>query len=223
MESLEISAKTVEDAVEQALAKLGKSRDEVDIEVLSRGKSGLLGLGAEDARVRVTLRPPPSPPLPEIDVALVAKETLELMLAAMGMDASVDAKAVPQDMAEEQSVSLALDITGEDLGILIGRRGETLTALQYLVNLMVSRRLKAHAGVMVDVEGYRERRRNALRGLALRLADRVSSTGRSVTLEPMPSLERRIVHLALRDHPDVITESIGDGESRKVTITPKQS
>ncbi|MDP2952724.1 MAG: Jag N-terminal domain-containing protein, partial [Chloroflexota bacterium] len=140
----------MEDAVEQALAKLGKSRDEVDIEVLSRGKSGLLGLGAEDARVRVTLRPPPSPSLPEIDVAKVAKETLELMLAAMGMDASVDAKAVPQDMAEEQSVSLALDITGEDLGILIGRRGETLTALQYLVNLMVSRRLKAHAGVMVD-------------------------------------------------------------------------
>ncbi|MEE8471068.1 MAG: R3H domain-containing nucleic acid-binding protein, partial [Dehalococcoidia bacterium] len=106
----------------------------------------------------------------------------------------------------------------EDLGILIGRRGETLSAVQYLVNLIVSRQMKAWAGIVVDVEGYRQRRYESLRFLARRVADRVRSTGRSVTLEPMPPNERRIIHLELHDSSEVTTESMGQGEGRKVSI-----
>ena len=116
---------------------------------------------------------------------------------------------------------LTLDIKGEDLGILIGRRGETLSALQYLVNLIVSRRLKGRVGVVVDVEGYRQRRYESLRLLARRLGEQVKTTGRAVTLEPMPANERRIIHLELKDDPDLTTESMGQGEERKIVIMSK--
>jgi spoIIIJ-associated protein len=119
-------------------------------------------------------------------------------------------------------VSAVLDIHGEDLGLLIGRRGDTLASLQYMVNLIVSRKIKAQQLVGIDVEGYRRRREESLRGLALRMADRVRRTGRSVTLEPMPANERRIVHLTLADDPDVLTVSMGEGDSRKVAVTPRR-
>ncbi len=115
-----------------------------------------------------------------------------------------------------------IDVEGEDLGLLIGRRGETLAAFQYLVNLLLARRSGTRVVVGVDVGGYRRRREEWLRNLALRMAERVRSTGQSVTLEPMPPSERRIVHLALANHPDVLTVSIGEGESRKVAITPRR-
>jgi spoIIIJ-associated protein len=115
-----------------------------------------------------------------------------------------------------------LDVSGDDLGLLIGRRGQTLASLQYLVNLIVSRKLQSRASFGVDVEGYRRRREDSLKGLALRMADRVKTTGQSVTLEPMPANERRIVHLTLAGDPKVITVSIGEGEGRKVAITPRR-
>ncbi len=115
-----------------------------------------------------------------------------------------------------------IDVEGEDLGLLIGRRGETLAAFQYLVNLLLARRSGTRVVVGIDVGGYRRRREEWLRNLALRVAERVRSTGQSITLEPMPPSERRIVHLALADHPDVLTVSIGEGESRKVAITPRR-
>jgi len=114
--------------------------------------------------------------------------------------------------------SVTLNVTGENLGILIGRRGQTLSSLQYLVYLMLSHRMKVRVPLVVDVEDYRERRVEALRRLALHMAEQVSSTGQTVTLEPMPPSERRIIHLALQEYHGVTTESIGLGEGRKVTI-----
>jgi spoIIIJ-associated protein len=117
---------------------------------------------------------------------------------------------------------IVLNITGEDLGILIGRRGETLRALQYLVRLMVSHRVKHWTNVVVDVESYLARRRHALESLANRVAEQAIRSGRTQSLEPMPPYERRLVHIALRKHPRVTTQSVGEGERRKVTIVPKK-
>jgi spoIIIJ-associated protein len=137
----------------------------------------------------------------------------------MGMPANVSLAA--KGSGDDETISL--DIVGEDLGILIGRRGETLSSLQYVVNLIASRHFKTRVRVVVDVEGYRQRRHESLRSLARRFADQVKSTGRSVTLEPMPASERRIIHLELRDNPHVTTQSIGEGESRKVAILAKEN
>lgn len=224
VERIEASAETVEVALELALRRLSEAReeeltqDDVEVEVLSRGKAGILGLGAEKARVRVSLRARPEQG--EADVAALGRQTLERLLELMGVEATVRLKAAsPEDAG---SPTVAFDISGDDLGILIGRRGDTLASLQYLVNLMVSRQLKAQAGIVLDVEGYRERRYQALQALAERIAARVKATGRPFSLEPMPANERRIIHLALRDSPDVVTESAGEGESRKITIFPKR-
>jgi spoIIIJ-associated protein len=213
----EVSAKTIDEAIELALREMQLKREEVEVEVLDEGSAGLFGLGAREARVRVKSKQAVAT---EAEVSAIAKEILEKLLAAMGVRATVRA-VTPKDEGLSGMAPVALDVSGEDLGILIGRRGETLSSLQHIVNLMVSRRIKSYAGVAVDVEGYKERRREALRSLALRVAERVKSTGRVVTLEPMPAAERRIVHLALRDDPEVTTQSFGDGESRKVAISPK--
>ena len=217
MEGIEISANSEEEAVDLALAKLGLSRSEVEVVVVKKGRGGLFGLGSEEVRVRVT-------PLAllskgDVDIGGMAKEVLENLLALVEISASVKLEA---SGSGDQAV-ISLDIEGEDLGILIGRRGETLSSLQYLVNLIVGRRLKSGVGVVVDVAGYRQRRYESLRLLARRLADQVRATGRSVTLEPMPAGERRIIHLELRDDPYVITQSIGQGEARKVAILSKGS
>ncbi len=223
MESIEISAKSVEDAVEQALSELGLERSQVQIEVLNKGRSGILGLGAEDARVRVTPLPSPQPAFPPSAPPAVpgpsAKEVLEKILSLMQVPARVTVIEPGPDTDES---SPTLNVEGQDLGALIGRRGETLAALQQVVNLALSRQLKAGVRVNVDVEGYKARRQDALKALALRLADQVKSSGRSMVMEPMPPGERRIVHLALRDHPDGSTRSLGEGEERKVVIFLKK-
>lgn len=211
MESLETSAKTVEEAVALALEKLGASRDEVEVVVLKEGKPGFLGLGGEEATVRVLRRQSEE----ERQAAVIlAKEVLERLLSLMKVSASIEEK----EPSEEGRALILLEITGDDLGILIGRRGQTLSSLQYLLYLMVGHQLKAHVPVTIDVAGYRERRQEALRNLAWRMAERVMATGQPVPLEPMPASERRIIHLALQDYPGVITQSIGEGEDRKVTI-----
>ncbi len=215
MESIEVSAKSEEEAIEIALAELGLGRSEVEVVVIKRGKSGLFRLGSEEVTVRVT-------PLALLsgegtDSGGMAKEALEGILPLMGISASVG--LVVEESGDETSVTL--DISGDDLGILIGRRGETLASLQYMINLIISRRLKSRAGVTVDVEGYKKRRHESLRLMARRLAEQVKTSGRSVTMEPMPAAERRIIHLELRDFPDVTTQSIGMGEARKVAILAK--
>ncbi len=172
-----------------------------------------MGIGGEEAVVRVTRCQ--SEEATRVAVVL-AKEVLEKLLSLMRISGTVRVSE-PARLG-----AISLEVTGEDLGILIGRRGNTLACLQYLVFLMVSHQVKARVPVTVDVEGYRERRREALRNLAIRMAERVKETGQSVTMEPMPPGERRIIHLTLRDYPGVTTQSIGEGDNRKVTIISKE-
>ncbi len=239
-ESVEVSARTVEEAIDQGLAELGVPREQAEVEMLESGRGGLLGLGAQDALVRLTRLPlleegrelaeptvadeelEPQPVLEEQDVSLLGVEILQNLIDKMGVRGRVVVRS-GEDLVEEGEVlPLVLDVTGKDLGILIGRRGETLQALQFLTRLMFSKRLSRWEPVVVDVESYRARRRRSLRRLALRMAERAASSQRLVVLEAMPPYERRIIHLALRDHLEVTTESTGEGEHRRVTIVPRQ-
>jgi spoIIIJ-associated protein len=218
MESLEVSGKTVEEAIDLALEQLGLSIDEVEVTVLKKGKPGFLGLGAEEATVRVI---PLQSGQEEDEVAALAKKTVEELLRLMKLEAKVEPTS-PLQATSPEIKSIALEIKGQDLGILIGRRGETLAALQYIVRLIVARHQKTRVPVAIDVEGYKQHRYHVLRDLALRLAQNVKATGRSTTLEPMPADERRVIHLALSVNPDVTTQSIGEGEVRKVAILPRR-
>ena len=210
METLEVTGRSVEEAIEIALDQLGAERDQVEVDVISPGKGGILGFGAEPARVLVTLTTRPS------GLLAISKLTLDNLLRTMKVSALTTLR--PQEPGQEDTVEL--DIEGEDSGLLIGRRGETLRSLQFVVNLLVSQRSEGR--VVLDVEGYRERHYASLRTLATRVAERVAATGRSVTLEPMAANERRIVHITLSDHPEVTTESSGIGEARKITVYPQQ-
>ena len=219
MKSLEISAKTVEEAIQRALDQLGVSREEVEVTVIREGKSGILGLGAEEAVVTVTPLVPALESEEEADIAGVAKATLERLLSLMGVTGSVESQAQP--IIESETVttpSFILNVKGDDPGILIGRRGQTLTSLQYIVRLITGHQTKAWVPIVIDVEGYKQRRYQALRTLALNLADRVKATGEPFTLEPMPAYERRVIHLTLTDRSDIATESVGQGEARRVVI-----
>jgi len=250
MESVEVGAKTVDEAIDIALEELGLKRNQVDIEILTPGKPGLFGLGGEQARVRVTAlegvegqrqdvedeeaRDSGAPGREEmfgdseIEVKDISAEEVDLaadylrtLLELMEINAEVSVRA-PETPADGLGRATAvLDIDGEDLGLLIGRRGSSLAALQYLVNVMVTRRLGSRVLVTIDVEHYHRRREDSLRGLAHRMADRVRQSRRPVTLEPMPAAERRIIHLALSEDQYVMTASVGQGDERKVVIRPR--
>lgn len=178
-----------------------------------------------EAELEIEAEPEPQRPtaaeLEDGAVGPLAAAMLEKLLTLMSIQARVEAGPGTDLVEEGEAPSLVLNIRGEDLGILIGRRGETLGALQYMLRLMLSRELGRWEPVVVDVESYRVRRRRSLRQLAQRMADRVAFSRRKVVLEAMPAYERRIIHLALRDHPSVVTQSIGEGQNRKVTILPK--
>jgi spoIIIJ-associated protein len=236
--SVEISAKTVEEAIARGLADLSLTREQAEITVLNPGRSGVLGFGAEDAVVRVAVRPgpqemaaeaaepesdfeEPAPEPPVSDAANLAVDVLQELLDRMSIRARVTVR-VGDDLIEEgEEPPLTLDVVGDDLGILIGRQGETLRDLQYMTRLMLSRQLERWEPIVVDVESYRVRRRRSLHLLAVRMAERVVVSRQRVVLEAMPAHERRVIHMALRDHPTVTTKSIGEGEHRKVTIIPK--
>ena len=164
----------------------------------------------------------PEPETDEQTAGQVGQEALTEILRLMNVRASVEITLGHELADEGQPPPIVLNITGEDLGILIGRRGDTLRALQYLVRLMVSHRLKHWTNLVVDVENYVIRRQRTLESLAQRVAEEVARSGRTQALEPMSPYERRVVHVALRKHPDVTTQSVGEGERRKVTIIPKQ-
>ncbi len=217
MEGIEIVAATVEQAIEKAEAQLGLSRDQFEVEVVREGKSGILGVGGKEALIRVIPVTPPEKACPELvegDAVKVVTEILDTLLGLLDVTGKVEV------LSDE--IPLALDIKGDDLGILIGRRGQTLACLEYITKLIVVGRLKAWLPLTVDVAGYKERRRDSLQRLALYLAEQVKSRRRAITMEPMPANERRIVHLTLADNPDVTTQSIGEGESRKVVISLRQ-
>jgi spoIIIJ-associated protein len=153
---------------------------------------------------------------------LVAKEVLEKLLGLFGVEGKVKSETQSATEENEEGPVVSLDIAGEDLGILIGRRGQTLSALQYVVRLIVGRQIETWVPIVIDVEGYKERRARALQSFALDMAERVKARGAPFTLEPMPPYERRIVHMTLSNHSYVTTESIGQGEERKVVIRPKK-
>jgi len=208
MEELEITAKTVEQAIEEAERQLGISRDQFEVEVVRESKSGVLGVRGKEAVIRVN----PLAPAEE-DVVMVATEVLDTLLRLMGITARVEV------LSDE--IPIALNIEGDDLGILIGRRGQTLASLGHIAKLVVAARLKAWLPLNVDVAGYKKRRQDSLQRLALYLAEQVKSRHRAITMEPMPPAERRVIHLSLADDPDVVTNSIGEGENRKVVILLK--
>jgi spoIIIJ-associated protein len=229
MKSIEISARTVAEAIQLALAQLGKDRDEVAIEVLEAGNED------EEALVRVTAVDDEEEAAPkaqrEVPAALsnvdqIARRILEDLLERMDIHAYVTAvrSSVPDQRGEpEETITLHVEGADEEaMGLLIGRRGETLRSLQFMVNLLVSRKVQKWPQVVVDVGNYRQRRQESLEGLARRMAERVRQSGRPLALEPMGEYERRIVHLALRGDATVYTESAGEGESRKVVIYPSK-
>lgn len=226
MKSIEISARTVAEAIQLALAQLGKDRDEVAIEVLEPGSDD------EEALVRVTAvdddeeaaAEPAAAEAANTSVDQIARHILEDLLERMDIEGFVTAvrATVPGQRGEPED-TITLHVEGADeeaMGLLIGRRGETLRSVQFMVNLLVSRKVQKWPQVVVDVGNYRQRRQESLEGLARRMAERVRQSGRPLTLEPMGAYERRIVHLALRADPSVYTESSGEGEHRKVVIFP---
>ena len=154
---------------------------------------------------------------------MIAKEIVRELLEQMGVEADVVAVDNPSTMPldDEDPPTIFIDVLGQDLGMLIGRRGDHLSQLQYLVNLIANRRLESWTRVVIDVEGYRTRREESLVGLAERIGRQVARSRRPIVLEPMPPNERRIVHLTLRSNPDVATESTGEGNLRRVTVHPR--
>jgi spoIIIJ-associated protein len=218
LRELEISAKTVEEATRTALEQLGVSRDDVEIIVLKKGKSGVLGMGAEDARIKVVLQNGNySGTRGDNEVDEIARQVLGDMLRTMGIIATVTV-----NKASDTSEPVTLNIEGDDLGVLIGRRGQALSSLQYLLRLIVSEKIKKWVSINVDVDWYKKRHYEALKKLALHLAEQVSKMRRSITMEPMPPDERRIIHISLANHPDVMTQSTGDGEERRVVIQTRK-
>ncbi len=213
MKEIEVTAKTVDEAIELALKELDASKEEVEIDVVSRGRSGILGIGGEPAKVKATRIVQPE------DLVVISQKVIDSLLSAM----NVSAIAHLRSSSGEDGIGPAFEIEGDDSGLLIGRRGETLQSLQFLVNFIVRRRTEEHVSIVIDVEGYRERRHKALSSLALRMADRVVNYGRPVTMDPMPPSERRIIHLTLSEHPQVTTESTGSGDNRRVTVHRREN
>lgn len=206
MRAVEKSGRTVEEAVALALQELGVDRERARVEVLEEGARGFLGIiGGRAARVRVSV---------EEDVCEKAVQLVRDVVAAMELEAEIAAR--------EEGDTVYISLQGNNLGVLIGRRGETLNALQYLVNLAVNRNCVDRKRVVLDIEGYRKKREEALQRLALRLADKARRRGRSVVLEPMNPQERRIIHMALRGRDDIYTFSEGEEPFRKIVIAPKK-
>ncbi len=235
--TVEVTAPSIEEAVARGAAELGVPVDSVDVHVLDEGGKGMFGLGLRQPRVRLTLKgaapgfvetgeevaaPPSSTELTEEDAEAlrVSEDTLHELLQRMGVDATIRARW-GEPTGPETPRNVFVDLHGSDLSILIGHRGETLSALQYITRLIVGKELHRPLPIVLDVEGYRARRERQLRQLAQRMALQAVEGGRTMTLEPMPANERRIIHLELRDHAQVTTESIGEGDHRKVTIIPR--
>jgi spoIIIJ-associated protein len=276
---VEASGKSIEDAILQALVRLGRTRDEVDVTVLQEPVRGSRHGSAREARVRVALKPvrgargavvspdmagallneeeaeepaeagsyvpaeqageyeeedyaavdltttgPLKDILPEdASIEEVALAALRLLLAHMGIRANIEV-VEPEDETEEDEAPIVFNIRSGDpgmLGLLIGKRGETLASLQLIVNLIVAKQTGVHERIIVDAEHYRERREDNLRAMAQRIAQQVRRSGRSVMLEAMPPNERRIVHIALKDSDDISTESTGEGDQRRVVVSLK--
>jgi spoIIIJ-associated protein len=234
--TLEVIAATVDEAVAQGLIQLNLTKDEVDVEVLDAGGKGFLGIGGRQARVRLTVKQAESTPASksaptqtprdsapvaadEDRLLAFARQTVTELITKMKVDAKVTARY--DESESEKGPAIRIDIRGDDLSVLIGRRAETLSALQYIAALIVSKEAGHWVQLVVDVEGYRNRRERQLRQLARRMADQAMKTGKRQVLEPMSAAERRVIHIELRSYEGVTTESVGEEPGRKITIIPK--
>jgi spoIIIJ-associated protein len=250
--TLEKIAPTVDEAVAGGLAELGLSAEAVDVEILDGGSRGLFGVGSRQARVRLTVKNLSTEPgtsviqpapahgnaqaLPaggsseefseeafsvlDDNLLFVSRQTVAELLEKMKIPAHIEVRYGDPD--EEGQRPVMVDVQGDDLGVLIGRRAEILNALQYVTNLIVSKQVERWVQVIIDVQGYRARHERQLRQMAQRMADQAMKAGRRQVLEPMSASDRRIIHLELRDHPSVTTQSVGEEPTRKVTIIPKE-
>jgi len=205
VKSVETTGKTIEEAILMAVAKLGVQRDNLEIEVLEQPVKGLFGIiGGREARIRATIKK---------SVKDEIKEFLSRLLELMGIEARIE--------VTEEEEQIMVRLSGQNMGLVIGRRGETLDALQYITNLVVNKGRSDAKRIILDTERYRSRREETLRKLAQRLANKVQRTKKSIVLEPMNPYERRIIHSALQNHPYVTTYSEGEEPYRKVIIKLK--
>ena len=229
MEEREFSGKNVEEAIEKGLKELGLSRDDVEVKILDEGKAGLFGLmGASPAKVKLIAKPSKGldteekaevarkkpPGIDLISAQKRAKEELDAILKLMGIEAEMATSI--------EGGKVVADIRSENGAILIGKRGQTLNALQLIVNLIVNRDEKTRTKVIVDSESYRDRREKALVKMAREAANEVKRKGQPRELEPMNPTERRVIHLALKNDRDVETTSKGEGSFRRVVVSPKK-
>ena len=207
---VEVSAKTVNEAITEACRKFGVTSDRLDYEVKDEGASGFLGIGSRPAVIRAAVK------LEEVSVEDVAENFLKEVFSAMNMEASVEVKY------DEEGKTMDIELSGNEMGVLIGKRGQTLDSLQYLVSLVVNRETEEYIRVKVDTEDYRKRRRETLENLAKNIAYKVKKTKRAVSLEPMNPYERRIIHSVLQNDKYISTHSEGDEPFRRVVVTYKR-
>jgi spoIIIJ-associated protein len=207
MRVIEKSGKTIDDAVKAALLELNLTESEVEIEILEEPKNGFLGfIGGKDALIRVSEKENNNNKI---------NDFLQILFEKMSLN--------PEISINEVDGNILVNLQGEDLGILIGRRGETLDSLQFLVNLFVNKSSENYKKVIIDIEDYRKKRENTLYSLAEKLSNKVKKTGRKISLEPMSPQERRIIHMALQENKSVNTYSEGEEPFRKVVIAPKRN
>ncbi|MBD5449101.1 MAG: protein jag [Lachnospiraceae bacterium] len=203
MEFIEVSAKTVNDAITEACQKLTVTSDKLEYEVIEEGSSGFLGIGSKPAVIKARVKS---------SVEDTAKDFLNEVFRAMNLAVVVDVKY------NEEESSMEVDLSGDEMGVLIGKRGQTLDSLQYLVSLVVNKNVENYIRVKVDTENYRQRRKETLENLAKNISYKVKRTKRPVSLEPMNPYERRIIHSALQNDKYVTTHSEGDEPFRHVVV-----
>ena len=206
-DSIEISAKTVNDAITEATIRLGTSSDNIEYEVIEKGNNGFLGIGAKNAVIRVNLK---------FTLDGAVKKFLLDMFKAMNMEVNVEIKY------DDIDKSMDIELSGDEMGVLIGKRGQTLDSIQYLASLVANKYSEDYIRVKVDTEDYRKRRRDTLENLAKNIAYKVKRTRRSVSLEPMNPYERRVIHAALQNDGFVVTHSEGEEPFRYVVVAPKR-
>lgn len=201
---VEVTGKTVEEAIEEALKLLGATRDQVEVEILESGAPGIFGIGAEPAKVRVTLKNSP---------VVFVKGLLDSIVQSAGWDLTVEEPIVREG-------EIYINLEGNDAGLIIGKRGDTLNALQLLIQSAVAKRFPQSVRIVLDASKYRERRRAAIIQMALNAADKARTQKRLVRLRNLTASERRIVHMTLQNDPTVFTLSEGEGENRVVVVAP---
>ena len=216
MISRDFTGKTEDDAIRTALAELELDRDDVSIEIIERAKSGFLGIGASPAVIRVEYELPPEPE-PEPEPSALEdriREFISGLIEHMGIDAEIE-------VSEKQSGSdgFMVNLRGNGLGAVIGRRGETLNAVQHLTNYAMNRGSADRVFISVDAENYRQKREQGIERLAEKMAEKVVKYRRSMAMDPMNSYERRIVHSILQNYPNVTTSSTGTEPNRKVVVS----